>query len=58
MHLKPTFKTKVFHELDMIRVFSSMEEQNNWQGRMADSPMKEIIGDEELSLGFPLGVER
>ncbi len=50
-----TFKTKVFHELDMIRVFSSMEEQNNWQGRMADSPMKEIIGDEELSLGFPLG---
>ena len=49
------FKTKVFHELDMIRVFSTMEEQNNWQGRMADSPMKEIIGDEELSLGFPLG---
>jgi len=49
------FKTKVFHELDMIRVFSTMEEQNNWQGRMADSPMKEIIGDEELGLGFPLG---
>ena len=49
------FKTKVFHEHDMTRVFSSIEEQNNWQGRMADSPMKEIIGDEELSLGFPLG---
>ena len=50
-----TFKTKVFHELDMTRVFSSMEEQNNWQGRMADSPMKDIIGDEELGLGFPFG---
>ena len=49
------FKTKVFHELDMTRVFSSMEEQNNWQGRMADSPMKDIIGDEELSLDFPFG---
>ncbi len=50
-----TFKTKVFHELDMTRVFSSMEEQNNWQGRMADSPMKEFIDDNELSLGFPFG---
>jgi glycine/D-amino acid oxidase-like deaminating enzyme len=49
------FKTKVFYELDMTRVFSSMEEQNNWQGRMADSPMKDIIGDEELSLDFPFG---
>ena len=50
-----TFKTKVFHELDMTRVFSSMEEQNNWQGRMADSPMKEFIADNELSLDFPFG---
>jgi glycine oxidase len=50
-----TFKTKVFHKLGMTRVFSSMEEQNNWQGRMADSPMKEIIGDEELRLDFPFG---
>ena len=49
------FKTKVFYELGMTRVFSSMEEQNNWQGRMADSPMKDIIGDEELSLDFPFG---
>ena len=49
------FKTKVFHELDMTRVFSSIEEQNNWQGRMADSPMKDIIGDEALSLDFPFG---
>jgi glycine oxidase len=50
-----TFKTKVFHELEMSRVFSSIEEQNNWQGRTADSPMKDIIGDEELGLGFPFG---
>ena len=49
------FKTKVFHELDMTRVFSSIEEQNNWQGRMADSPMKDIITDEEFSLSFPFG---
>jgi glycine oxidase len=50
-----TFKTKVFHELDMTRVFNSMEEQNNWQGRMADFPMKDIIGDKELGLDFPFG---
>lgn len=49
------FKTKVFHEHDMTRVFSSIEEQNNWQGRMADAPMKDIIGDEEFSLNFPFG---
>ena len=49
------FKTKVFNELDMTRVFSSMEEQNNWQGRMADAPMKDIIGDEEFGLNFPFG---
>jgi len=50
-----TYKTKVFHKLDMTRVFSSIEEQNNWQGRLADSPMKDIIGDEELGLDFPFG---
>ena len=49
------FKTKVFHEHDMTRVFSSIEEQNNWQGRMADPPMKHIIGDEVLSLKFSFG---
>ena len=49
------FKTKVFHELNMTRVFSSMEEQNNWQGRMADSPMKDFIEDNESSLDFPFG---
>ena len=49
------FRTKVFHELEMTRVFSSMEEQNNWQGRMADLPMKDIISDEELNLDFPFG---
>ena len=43
------FRAKVFHELEMTRVFSSMEEQNNWQGRMADLPMKDIISDEELT---------
>jgi len=50
-----TFKTKVFHELHMTRVFSSIEEQNNWQGRMADIPMKDIISDEEFGLNFPFG---
>ena len=49
------FGIKVFHKLPMTRVFSSMEEQNNWQGRMADAPMKNIIGDEELDLDFPFG---
>ena len=49
------FKTKVFHELNMTRVFSSMEEQNNWQGRMADYPMKDFIEDNEWSLDFPFG---
>lgn len=42
--------TKVFYELPMTRVFSSIEEQNNWHGRMADSPMKEVIEDSEIDL--------
>jgi len=49
------FNTKVFHDLPMTRVFSSMEEQNVWQGKMADAPLKNIIGDEELALNFPFG---
>jgi len=49
------FNNKVFYNLPMNRVFSSVEEQNNWQGRMADYPMNEIIGDTDIDLsGFEL----
>lgn len=48
--LEEIFSCKLFYKHKMARIFSGMEEQNNWQGRMADSPMIDLIYDFEDEL--------
>lgn len=48
----------LFYPNKMVRVITSIEEQNNWQGRMADSPLDEIIYDFIETLDqFPINNE-
>ncbi|HSI90125.1 MAG TPA: FAD-dependent oxidoreductase [Adhaeribacter sp.] len=50
--LEAELQTPLFHQLPILKLFSSIEEQNNWMGKSAGAPVNEYIAAVHTTLPF------